>query len=78
MSKKKSATIKEPKRIFVLEVFDQHSQTRAIESNIVQRAAQLAMQDFRSGVGLKSEGQIKDGFDQVLGRWRYEPAATAA
>jgi hypothetical protein len=78
MSKTKPATMKEERPIFTLRVFNPRAMTRAIESAYVQRAMQLASQEFRSTVGTKLGGKIVDGYNVILGEWEYRPAADAA
>jgi hypothetical protein len=79
MSKQKPAATKQAEQpIFTLRVFNPRAMTRAIESAYVQRAMQLASQEFRSTVGTKLKGQIVDGYSVVLGEWEYQPAADAA
>jgi hypothetical protein len=63
-----------PKVIFMLEVFDQGSQSRAIESAVIERAMRLGLQSFRSRVGLALDDKILDDGAVTVGQWRYEPS----
>jgi hypothetical protein len=68
----------EPKRIFDLVVYVQGSETRNIESAVIERALRLGLQSFRSRVGLALEDKIIDDGGVIVGRWHYEPGDAAA
>lgn len=67
------------KRIFLVEVWgsDPPPENPNIESAAIERALQLAVQSFRSRVGLVLNGTILDDGAVPVGHWRYEPSEGA-